>query len=61
MFKHNNFCMHLNVKNKNYNSSLYFFFFESTYHLENSIRYLINACVNVKELIVVVLETTFAF
>jgi len=53
--------MHLDVKNKNCNLLLYFFFFESIYYLKNSIKYLINACVNVKEFIIVVLKIVFAF
>ncbi len=61
IFKQSNFCIDIDVKNKNCSSLLYFFFFESTYYLDNFIRYLINVCIDVKELINIILKTTFAF
>ena len=49
IFRRNSFCMHSEIKKRNWSSSLYSFFFESTYHSDDCVRYFINAWVGVKE------------
>jgi len=61
MFKQSDFCINLDIKNRNCNLLLYSSFFESIYYLDNFVRYLINACINIKKSIDAILKTTFAF